>query len=561
MSGESGKGLKPTIVKGRVVLKLKEQAARTMTASIPTGRTSTAKALGVPSVDRVLEGYPVISIVKLRAPAPRMPSITDITTEMAAPSHEEYGFTRTFLVNVAPDTDVVAMVTDLKKDPSVEDAQVDYYARALVTPNDTFFKGLWGLKMINCDKAWDLTKGSAEVVVAIVDTGVDLNHPDLKEKLRAGFDMVNVADVPPEKGCAWEGDYATRDDNPDDENGHGTHCAGIAAGIPDNGQGIAGVAWNCQILPVRVLANLRCTEGGQSYVTGSGVFSDIADGIIWAADHGASVISLSLGGYVEKTEAEPEPMKSALEYAVAKGCVIAAAMGNDGANLDDEAVYNYPSRYSKLIAVGAVSKNGKRADFSNFGDYKQVMAPGVGILSTYFGSRYETLDGTSMATPFVAGLAALIKSVDPRLTPAEIIDIIRRTSSRSDQYDRESGYGIIDALKAAKEVHGPGIQPAEEIPPFVQEVAGNLKSTGEEKVYRIAVSNQLIMDLDGPEGADYDLYVKKGAAPTKEKYDARGYTSKASESVILPITGPGEYYIMVRSHRGSGGFKLKTRLG
>ncbi|HPW73953.1 MAG: S8 family serine peptidase [Methanothrix sp.] len=181
-------------------------------------------------------------------------------------------------------------------------------------------------------------------------------------------------------------------------------------------------------------------------------------------------------------------------------------------------------------------------------------------MSTYFGSRYETLDGTSMATPFVAGLAALIKSIDPRLTPAEIIDIIRRTSSRSDQYDRESGYGIIDALKAAKEVHGPGVQPAEEIPPFVQEVAGNLKSMGEEKVYRIAVSNQLIMDLDGPGGADYDLYVRKGAAPTKEKYDARGYTSKASESVILPITGPGEYYITVRSHRGSGGFKLKTRL-
>lgn len=553
--------MKPSVVKGRVILKLKEQAARTMTASIPTGRASTAKTLGVSSVDRVLEKYEVMSIVKLRAPAPKTALTTDTTAGIPAPTHEEYGFTRTFLVNVAPDTDVMTMVDELKKDPSVEDAQVDYYARALVTPNDTFFKGLWGLKMINCDKAWDLTKGSAEVVVAIVDTGVDLNHPDLKDKLLAGFDMVNLTDVPAEEGCVWEGDFSTRDDDPDDENGHGTHCAGIAAGIPDNGQGIAGVAWNCRILPVRVLANIRCTEGGQSYVTGSGVFSDIADGIIWAADHGAHVISLSLGGYVEKTMPEPEPMKSALDYAVAKGCVIAAAMGNDGANLDDEAVYNYPSRYGKLIAVGAVDKNGKRADFSNFGDYKQVMAPGVGILSTYFGSRYEQLDGTSMATPFVAGLAALIKSVNPHLTPPEVIDLIRQTSSKSDQYGKEFGYGIIDALKAIKAVLGKEQRPIEEIPPFVQEVTRTLKSTGEEKVFRIVLSNQLVVDLDGPEGADYDLYVKKGAAPTREDYDARGYTSRPDESVVLPITGPGEYYVMVRSYRGSGDFRLKTRLG
>ena len=100
------------------------------------------------------------------------------------------------------------------------------------------------------------------------------------------------------------------------------------------------------------------------YVTASGIFSDIADGVIWGADNGASVISMSLGGFVDKNEPEPEPMKSALDYAEAKGCVIVAAMGNDGANLDDEAVYNYPSRHAKLLAVGAVGKNKKRADFS-----------------------------------------------------------------------------------------------------------------------------------------------------------------------------------------------------
>ena len=390
----SGKGLKPTIVKGRVILKLKDQAARASTVSIPTGRVSTAKTLGVLSVDNVLKNYDVISIVKLRSPSAEE-SITargiagPRTVGEPGPTHEEFGFTRTFLVNVAPETDVKAMVADLKKNPNVEDAMVDYYARISVTPNDTLFNELWGLKMIKCEQAWDLTQGSSDVVVAIIDTGIDKEHPDLKSKLLSGFDMVNVADVPADEGCVWEGDFSTRDDDPNDENGHGTHCAGIAAGIPDNAKGIAGVAWKCNLLPIRVMANLRCTEGNQTYLTASGIFSDIADGIIWAADHGASVISLSLGGFVDKSEPEPEPMKSALDYAVSKGCVVVAAMGNDEANLDNETVYNYPSKHAKVLAVGAVMRTKEGLLLENFGDYKQVMAPGVDILSTYFGSRYK----------------------------------------------------------------------------------------------------------------------------------------------------------------------------
>jgi subtilisin family serine protease len=562
----SGKGLKPTIVKGRVILKLKEQAARASTVSIPTGRVSTAKTLGIPSIDNVLKNYSVTNIVKLRSPsatptAAARGAASPGIAEEPGPTHEEFGFTRTFLVNVAPETDVKAMVADLKKNPSVEDARVDYYARISVAPNDTFFNGLWGLKMIKCEQAWNLTKGSSDVVVAIVDTGIDMQHPDLKDKLLPGFDMVNLADVPPEEGCVWEGDFLTRDNDPNDENGHGTHCAGIAAGIPDNAMGIAGVAWNCNLLPVRVMANLRCTEGGQSFVTGSGVFSDIADGIIWAADHGAGVISLSLGGFVDKNDPEPEPMKSALDYAVAKGCVVVAAMGNDGANLDDETVYNYPSKHAKVLAVGAVGKNGKRAGFSNFGDYKQVMAPGVDILSTYPGSKYELLDGTSMATPFVAGLAALVKSADPHLTPAKIIDLIRQTCTSGSQYGTEFGFGIIDVEAAAKKATGLANGGVAEMPPFTQEVAGTIKSTGEEKLYKLTVSNSLVVDLDGPDGVDFDLYVRKGSAPTTKDYDKKGYTSKADESVVLPITGPGEYYIMVHSYKGAGDFKLKARLG
>ena len=131
-------------------------------------------------MDSVLKNYSVKNIVKLRAPSTlreqwlRENTTGPGTAEEPAPTHEEFGFTRTFLVNVAPETDVVAMVEDLKKNPNVEDAQVDYFARISASPNDTFFNGLWGLKTINCAQAWDITKGSADVVVAIVDTGVDL---------------------------------------------------------------------------------------------------------------------------------------------------------------------------------------------------------------------------------------------------------------------------------------------------------------------------------------------------------------------------------------------------
>jgi subtilisin family serine protease len=559
------KGLKSTMAKGRVIIKLKEQAARSSTVSISTSRDSTAMALGVASVDSVLKNYAVTNIVKLRSPSAERSSVnrSASTSIETGPTYEDFGFTRTFLVNVDPKTDVKAMVADLKKNPSVEDARVDYYARISAVPNDTFYNSQWGLKMIKCEQAWEMTKGDPEMVVAIVDTGVDREHPDLKAKLISGYDMVNLGDVPPDEGCVWEGDFLTRDEDPSDENGHGTHCAGIAAGIPDNARGIAGVAWNCKIMPVRVLANVRCTEDGEEHVSASGVFSDIADGIIWAADHGAGVISLSLGGYVEKSEPEPEPMKSAIDYAASKGCVVAVAMANDGADLDKESVYAYPARHAEVLAVGAVDRKGKRADFSNYGNYKQVMAPGVDIFSTYPVSDYEYLQGTSMATPFVSGLAALVKSANPHLIPQEVIEIIRQTSTTASRYNSDFGFGIVDGEGAIKKALGNAAGGDEPIivPPFVQEVTGKIKSEGEEKIYKLTVSNKLVVELDGPDGADYDLYLRKGSTPTQKDYDKVGYSSKADESVALPISGPGDYYIMIHSYQGTGEFKLKARLG
>lgn len=548
------KEIKPRIVKGRVILKLKEEPSRAVTTSVPTGRRSTAANLGIASVDKILADYETKGITKLRGPSieslPGGMRVRRVSEPEA--THEAYGFTRTYIVKVPPETDLESMIEKLKKDPNVEDAEVDYLATMAVVPNDRYYQNQWGLPRIKCEEAWELEKGSQDVIIAIVDTGVDQSHPDLVDKLVPGYDMVDVTDLDPGDGCVWEGDIDTRDNNPEDENGHGTHCAGIAAASTNNNTGVAGVAWNCKIMPVRALANLRCPD----YETGSGSLTDIADGIIWAADHNASVISMSLSAIVPDYAPPPTVLKDAIDYANSRGCVLVAAMGNDGVNPEEYDCYVYPAKHPNVLAVGAIDRNNRRADFSNYGDYEHVVAPGVDIRSTYIGSGYADLDGTSMATPFVAGLAALIKSADPHLSPEKIIDRIRQTAASQSEYNMEYGYGIVNAYSALRpEDDGDGI-----IDPCGVTVEGNLKERGDQKIYKIAVTNTLNINLDGPEdGVDFDLYIKKGAPPTTQNYDKRAYTVKPDEIITHLIEEPGDYYVLVRSYRGAGDFKLTVR--
>ena len=543
--------VKSKIVKGVVILKLKEETSRAVTTSIPTGRRSSVINLGIASVDRILAEFGTIGITKLRGlTIENLPGGTRIRRENEPEvTHGTYGFTRTYRVKVPKETDLESMIKKLNEDPSVESVENDYFAYSDVVPNDGLYERQWGLKRIKCEEAWEHEKGNENVIIAIIDTGVEQNHPDLVDKLVPGYDMVDLTDVPPEDGCVWEGDIDTRDNNPEDDNGHGTHCAGIAAASNDNNLGVAGVAWKCKIMPIRVLANLRCGRD----VSGSGTFTDIADGIIWAADHGVHVISMSLGGMVPKSVTPPSMLKDAIDYANSNGCVIVASMGNDGINLDEAEVYHYPSAHPEVLAVGAIDKNNKRANFSNYGSKcDHVMAPGVDIQSTYLRSNYASLNGTSMATPFVSGLAALIKSTDSHLNPKEIRKIICQTAeSQSDNI--QYGYGIIDAYKAINTGDDCKI-----MEPFEVTVKDNLKEK-EDKCFKIKVPNKLInIYLDGPEGADFDLYLKKNAKPTTLDYDVRAFTLKSDETITYPIEEPGDYYVMVKSYQGQGDFKLKV---
>ncbi|WP_407690002.1 S8 family peptidase [Risungbinella massiliensis] len=268
-------------------------------------------------------------------------------------------------------TSVEAMMKKYKHDPNVEYVEPNYYFHASWIPNDPYFSTQqWGPQKIQAPAAWDITRSSSSVKIAIVDTGVQSNHPDLSGKVINGYDFVD------------------NDTIAQDGNGHGTHCAGIAAALTNNGVGISGVAPNAQILAVRVLDN-----------NGSGTLLDVADGIIFSADSNAQVISLSLGG-----SSGTQTLKNAVDYAWNNGSVVVAAAGNSGSTSP-----SYPAYYTNSIAVASTDSNDVKSYFSNYGSsWVDVTAPGSGIYSTYTGSSYRSLSGTSMATPHVAGIAALL---------------------------------------------------------------------------------------------------------------------------------------------------------
>lgn len=282
-----------------------------------------------------------------------------------------------------------AVMASLKKNPNVEAVDPNYIYEMNFTPNDPGYSQQWAWPKIQAPQAWDVTQGSSSTIIAIVDTGVQLNHPDLSAKIVAGYD------------------YVDNDSTPDDGNGHGTHVAGTAAAVTNNSTGGAGMCPNCMIMPVRVLDN-----------SGSGTLANVASGITWAADHGANVISMSLGGSSGSTT-----LQNAVDYAWNKGVFLSCAAGNNG-----NTAANYPGYYSNCFAVAATDSTDAKASYSTYGTWVEVAAPGSSIYSTWTGSGYNTISGTSMATPHVSGLAGLL--VSQGLTNAQIRDRILNTADK-----------------------------------------------------------------------------------------------------------------------------------
>ncbi|WP_068784936.1 S8 family peptidase [Paenibacillus phocaensis] len=298
-------------------------------------------------------------------------------------------------------------------------------------PNDMLFSEYqWNLPIIETNRGWQLSKGSNDVIVGIVDTGVDLKHPDLQGRLLKGYNVIEP------------------DKEPFDDVGHGTHVAGIISANVNNGEGIAGMMWGGKILPVKALDK-----------SGSGTTYSVAQGIIWATDHGAKVINMSLGNY-----ADAQFLHEAIRYAFERDVVLIAATGNDNTERP-----GYPAAYPEVLSVSATDYNLQKASFSNYGDYIDVMAPGESIASTYPDNQYAALSGTSMASPHVAALAALIRSVNPDLKNTEVMDIIRKNVVDLGDTGRDKyyGYGQIDVY-AALQAAGGGEAPLQFWPQSIQ---------------------------------------------------------------------------------------------
>ncbi len=315
-------------------------------------------------------------------------------------------------------------VKRLRRLPAVSFAELDYQSHTLLTPNDPQFSRQWNLRQINAPAGWDIQTGSNAVVIAIIDTGVDLTHPDLAGKIVAGYNFVN------------------NNNQPQDDNGHGTHVAGIAAAISNNGIGVAGVDWAARIMP------LKCLNSD-----GSGWDSDIADATRWAVDHGAKVINMSFGSTTPSAT-----LANAIAYAHNHDVLVVAAAGNE---FEQDNNIEYPAAFPYVMAVAATNNQNQHASYSNTGNYIDIAAPGgnaaAQILSTIWrgtGLAYDIMYGTSMATPHVAGLAALVMAQNPQLTADQVAWAIESSATDLGQAGRDNifGYGQIDmaaALNAA----------------------------------------------------------------------------------------------------------------
>ncbi len=338
-----------------------------------------------------------------------------------------------FRVLKVPYGQVKEKVKEYKDKKEVEFVEPNYIAKSYIAPNDPLYPYQWHFDNINMEAAWDLASGTG-ITVAVIDTGIT-QGPDLANTcFEGGYDFVN-----------GDGDAS-------DDNAHGTHVAGTIAQRTNNGVGVAGVAYNACLMPIKVL------DSG-----GSGTYADIIAGIYYAADNGAHVINMSLGGSYDSYL-----MEEAVDYAYNKDVVIVAAAGNDYRQK-----IGYPASYKNVIAVGATRFDDTKAAYSNYGRDLDIVAPGGdmnvdqngdgygdGILQNTFDPDtgdfgYWFFNGTSMASPHVAGVAALILSLDPNLRPIEVRSILESSALDlgATGWDRYYGHGLLDAEEALNMVN------------------------------------------------------------------------------------------------------------
>jgi subtilisin family serine protease len=374
---------------------------------------------GADSLDRLTERFEV----------QRIQPLFDVTQGDVA-LKRSLGLSRIYVFTLSSDADLELALRAFYADPAVEYAEYDFAGHGSFYPDDPRFAEQWGLHNtgqeggtpdadVDAPEAWDVTRGVTTTVLAIIDTGVDLDHPDLVGRLVDGYDFVND------------------DTDPQDDHGHGTHVAGTAAAGTNNGLGVAGVCPECRIMPLKVLNSSNW-----------GYYTWWIEGIEYAVDNGAHVINMSLGG-----TSNSQALRDAVRYAHDANVPIVAAMMNDG----NSNIY-YPARFNETIAVGATNRTDQRATFSNYGNHIDLVAPGEAILSTVWDDGYSLKSGTSMAVPHVVGTLGLMHDVYPSAGVEELRDLL--WAAAEDQvgppdedepgWDRYFGAGRLNAALAVR---------------------------------------------------------------------------------------------------------------
>ena len=466
--------------------------------------------------------------------------------------------------------DLDALADRLRKDPAVLAVEPNAMMVPLLTPNDTRYSEQWhyfeSTGGINAAPAWDRATGNG-VVVAVIDTGI-VPHSDLNANVLPGYDFVSDA------AAARDGNG--RDSNPRDEGDwylagecgqptgsnsswHGTHVAGTVAAVTNNAAGVAGVAFRARILPVRALA--KC----------GGTLADIADAIVWSAGgsvagvpanaNPAKVINMSLGG----SGACGTTYQAAINTARSLGAAVVVAAGNS--NID--AVNARPANCTGVVTVAATTRSGGKASFSNFGTVVDLAAPGAGILSTLNSGtttpsteNYASYSGTSMATPHVAGIAAMLFEARPTATPDQIESALRTSARVFPMACSGCGTGIADANAALNAIGGTTPPP----PPAGNVLQNNVSrvisgAQGTDNRFTMVVPSgrtSLTFSISGGSG-DADLYVLYGTAPTLTTYECRPFRSGNAETCTISNIRAGTYHVNVRAYRTYSNVSLVGR--
>ena len=375
-----------------------------------------------------------------------------------------------------------AVLNRFKNNKYIEYVEPNYVIECEFIPNDERYSSQSNAaNIINAPIGWDIIKGDSGTMIAVIDTGV-ANHPDLP---------------PLVDGYSVQTAYSPNND----AYGHGTKVAGVIGAIGNNGIGTAGINWNASIIPIKM-------DNGN----GSFTAANMAKAIIWAADNGARIISISAG-----TTADGVTLRNAINYAYGKGCAIFAATGNEGKSL-----ISYPARYQNVFGVGSTSDGSSRAALSNYGDGLDVVASDIYYSTTTAGS-YSAAGGTSIATPQVAGLASLVWAVNPNLTNDEVYELIRQgAKTLGDGVNEETGYGVIDMGKT--------LELAQAMVSSSSDAAARAKAEAEAKAAEEAEA-RAAAEVEAKAKAEAEAVAKAAAeAEAKAKAEAEAAAKAAEEA-------------------------------